>query len=325
MRAARSPRRILERWLFRVGDPEPSPVQLGQRRIFVLPTSFGLALGASLLVMLLASINYNLSLGFALTFLIAGTAWVSIHHAFRTLIHLGVRAGRSPAVFLGEAAVFSVILDNPADRHRRGLQLWPTGSPSPEETFDLSPDTTQVIKITVATHSRGWLQLPRLTLESRYPLGLIRAWSLFQPELRCLVYPALEQHSPSLPFGDGPRPGDRGRQGGTDDFAGLRHHQPADSPRHIAWKAVARGAPWQTKEFEGHSARVIWLDWNTLPPSMDVETRLSRLARWVVEAERAGVDYGLRLPGSSHPPGQGEPHRHACLKMLALHGSPGHD
>ena len=68
----------LQRWLFRVGGPEAAPIRLGQRRIFVLPTRFGLAVGATLMAMLLASINYGLSLGFALTFLIGSVAWISL-------------------------------------------------------------------------------------------------------------------------------------------------------------------------------------------------------------------------------------------------------
>jgi hypothetical protein len=89
-------RATLHRWLFRVSGPEPAPIQLGQRRIFVLPTRFGLALALTLLVMLLASINYTLSLGFALTFLIGSVAWISIHHAFRNLVGLSISAGRRP-------------------------------------------------------------------------------------------------------------------------------------------------------------------------------------------------------------------------------------
>ena len=46
---------------------------LTQRRVFVLPTRQGLAYAVSLLVMLVGAINYNLSLGYALVFLLP--AW----------------------------------------------------------------------------------------------------------------------------------------------------------------------------------------------------------------------------------------------------------
>jgi len=312
-----------QRWLFRVGGPEPTPIRLGQRRIFVLPTRFGLALGLGLLVMLLASINYALSLGFALTFLIGGVAWISIHHAFRNLVGLSISPGRSEAVFCGTPARFGIQLHNDGQRPRLGLQLWPSATPERlNAPFDIPSDGGTTQKVCVATLARGWQPLPRLTLETRHPLGLIRAWSLFQPDQRCLVYPAPEANAPPLPWGGDPRPGLDGRSRGQDDFAGLRHHQPADSPRHVAWKAVARGGAWRTKEFDGAGSRAVWLDWQGLPATMGTEARLSRLARWVVDADARGLAYGLRLPDTELPPARGPAQRHACLAALALFGAP---
>lgn len=315
-------RTAFQRWLFRVSGPEAAPITLGQRRVFVLPTRFGLALAATLLVMLLASINYSLSLGYALSFLIGGIAWMSIHHAFRNLVDLSITPGRVEPAFCGTPVHFGVVLDNTGTRPRTGLQLRPTRlKPATEtEPFDLPAASRIQQYVAITSPQRGWLQLPRLTLETQHPLGLIRAWSLIQPDLRGLVYPTPESHAPDLPYGVDDRPGDGPRNQGQDDFAGLRHHQPADSPRHVAWKAVARGGPWRTKTFDGGAHCTIWLDWQALPASLDTEARLSRLTRWVIDAEQAGLEYGLRIPGTTLPPAQGAPHRHACLTALALFG-----
>jgi uncharacterized protein (DUF58 family) len=311
----------LQRWLFRVRGPEPTPITLGQRRIFVLPTRFGLALGTTLLVMLLASINYSLSLGYALTFLLGGVAWMSIHHAFRNMVNLTIEAGRIEPVFCGSPAHFGVVLGNPGTRPRVDLLLRPTQSANTSpEPFDLPAEGQARQEVPIPTTARGWQQLPRLTLETYHPLGLIRAWSLIQPDMRGLVYPTPETHAPSLPYGADDRPGHGARGRGQEDFAGLRHHQPADSPRHVAWKAVARGGPWRTKAFDGSGRSAIWLDWQTLPAGLDTEARLSRLTRWVLDADRAGLDYGLRIPGTTLRPTHGAPHRHACLIALALFG-----
>ena len=107
---------------------------------------------------------------------------------------------------------------------------------------------------------------------------------------------------------------------GNDDYSGLRTYQLSDSPRHVAWKAVARSEDMLTKQFTGEAAAELWLDWNRFSPSMGVEQRLSRLAGWVLAAERAGVNYGVRLPGNEVPPGRGEAHHAACLQALALYG-----
>ncbi|WP_374484149.1 DUF58 domain-containing protein [Zoogloea sp.] len=315
-------RAAFQRWLFRVKGPEAAPITLGQRRIFVLPTTFGLALGATLAVMLLASINYTLSLGYALTFLIGSVAWVSIHHAFRNLVELRIEPGRVEPVFCGAPLHFGIVLNNPGGRPRTGLQLRPThgGKPVEELLFDVPAAGRILQDVAIATTERGWLQLPRLTLETCHPLGLIRAWSLFQPDMRGLVYPTPESGAPALPHGAGDRPGGGTHGNGMDDFAGLRHHQPADSPRHVAWKAVARGGPWLTKTFDGNQRGSIWLDWQALPAGLETEARLSRLTSWVIDAERSGLDYGLRIPGTLLQCAHGTAHRHACLSALALYG-----
>lgn len=313
-------RRNINRWLFRVSGPEPTPIRLVQRRIFVLPTGFGLALGVTLLVMLLASINYTLSLGFALTFLIGGVAWVSIHHAYRNLVELSITPGRVEPVFCGENARFSIQFQNPLPRGRHALVLRPKHLQTAGVRFDIPALTACLQPVVLPAPARGWLILPRLTLETRHPLGLIRAWSLFQPEMRCLVYPAPEAAAPPLPPGLDERPDGSGRQRGREDFAGLRHHQAADSPRHVAWKAVARGGPWRTKEFGGGGQRSLSLDWSALPGEMGTEQKLSRLTRWALEAEATGLDFSLSLPDATLPRASGPAHLKACLRALALHG-----
>jgi uncharacterized protein (DUF58 family) len=140
-----------------------------------------------------------------------------------------------------------------------------------------------------------------------------------QPEVRCLVFPRPEKTPLPLSSPDA-RTGARPIAAqGTDDFSGLRAYQPADSPRHVAWKAVARSDDMLTKQFTGDASAELWLDWSLIPAALDLEARLSRLTGWVIAAEAQGLRYGLRLPGSSVPPGHGEPHQTACLTALALY------
>jgi hypothetical protein len=57
--------------VFQSRGPEAGEVFLNQRRVFALPTSAGLMFGGLLVALLLGSINYTLSLGYGLTFLMA--------------------------------------------------------------------------------------------------------------------------------------------------------------------------------------------------------------------------------------------------------------
>ena len=100
--------------IFRLNAPEISPVTLVQRRIFILPTRQGYFFAFVLLLLLLSSINYSLSLGFVLTFLLGSMAGVAMLHTWRNLAHLRIRPGRCEPVFAGETAHFIVTAETPS-------------------------------------------------------------------------------------------------------------------------------------------------------------------------------------------------------------------
>jgi uncharacterized protein (DUF58 family) len=162
------------------------------------------------------------------------------------------------------------------------------------------------------------MRLPRLRISSSFPLGLFRAWSYVELDLECIVYPRPEGGEvPQPPAREGDEEGLRSDRG-TDDFAGLRKYHPGDSLRHVAWKAVARGQPLLTKQFDGHAAGTLWLSWEDTPPFMRAEARISRLTRWVLDAGRAGVPFTLELPGTTIAANRGPDHEARCLTALAL-------
>lgn len=313
-------RQLIDRWLFRLGRPESAPIVLGQRRIYVLPTAAGCAFALALLVMLIASINYSLSLGYALTFLLAGVAIASIVHAFRNLLHLSIRGGRVDAAFCGERANFRLLIDNPRAARRPALRIRAQGEAT---DFDLAPATVTEITLALPTRTRGILPMGRTVIETTWPLGLIRAWSVLIPDIEGTVYPHPESAPPALPAQQaGSASGQRSMQRGDDDFAGLRGYQPSDSPRHLAWKVYARGGPLMTKQFSALEGGDLELDWGALPDGLGVEARLSRLTAWLLVAERSSQRYALKLPTQHFTLGSGQPHLHRCLCALAFYGQP---
>jgi uncharacterized protein (DUF58 family) len=313
------------RWLFRLKPDDQLPIVLTQRRIFILPTRGGLLFATVLGLMLTGAINYNLSLGYALVFLLAGLGLVAMVHTNRNLAGLRLMPGRAQAVFAGDCAHFQLILENDARHQRRalGFSFAAQAERAPETPrVDLPPGALTPLSVPCLAPSRGRLDPGRITLASDFPLGLFRAWSYPHPRLSCLVYPkplTTPLPPPAAARHSGQRPGPHGE----DDFSALRLHQANDSPRHIAWKAVARdfdGRPLLVKQFSGGAAEELSLDWALTPPENDAETRLSILCGWVLAAEKQHIRYGLRLPGLHIEPSLGTPHRDACLEALALHG-----
>jgi len=296
--------------------PEPGTIFLRQNRVYILPTRPGLAYALALGVMLVGSINYNLSLGYILTFLLASMGLVAILHTFRNLVHLHISPGRVEPVFAGEVAWFELFVENRSGYDRCSIALWHQGKAT---QCDVASGRGTTVSVPVPAQKRGWLAPQRITVDTRFPLGLLRAWSYIQPDMRCLVYPRPDDGMLPLPEPSGGSGEKRVTGGGSDDFAGLRPYQASDSPRHINWKAAARGQGLQTKVFSGRAAAELWLDWNELPANLDLEAKLSRLARWVLLADDDGLRYGLRLPGLELAPDAGEPHRLNCLRALALY------
>ena len=309
----------LRRWFYGHGAPERGVITLGRRRVYILPTRLGWIFGATVGILLVGSINYALQLGFALTFLLAGMGLAGMVHTTRNLARLQVSVGRAQPVFAGEAARFPLYLDNRA-RHDRPAVLVRHLRGGSQLVLDLKQGALAEASLAVPAPTRGWLPLGRAMLETRFPLGLFRAWSTVEPDARCLVYPKPERTPLPAPAAVAEAGGARAHAQGSEDFAGLRAYQLQDSPRHVAGKAVARSDDMLTKQFAGAASSELWLEWGQLGTALDVEQRLSRLAGWVLAAEQGGARYGLRLPGRELAPDRGEAHLAACLQTLALHG-----
>ncbi|TAK90236.1 MAG: DUF58 domain-containing protein [Burkholderiaceae bacterium] len=309
----------IARMIFRPRVAEAGVVELVQRRVFILPTRTGLMFALTLLVLLLGSINYQLSLGFALTFLLGAVAIVGILHTFRNLAHLRIVPGRVEPVFAGEWARFQIDLENAQRYDRYAVTL--QGDESVEAVVaDISGGNRVALELSCATTRRGWQTLPRTTLATIFPLGLWRAWAYWYPSLRCLVYPAPEQDAPPLPVPQA-APGEGGiTVAGHEDFSGVRPFVPGDALRQLAWKAIARQADdtLLSKSFDSSGPALLWLDWTQLPAALGREARLSRLTRWILEAEQQHVLYGLSLPTQHIAPAHGDAHRAQCLRALAL-------
>jgi uncharacterized protein (DUF58 family) len=306
----------LYNWLFQLRGPESGVIVLVQRRVFILPTRQGLVYGAVLLLMLAGSINYNLSLGFVLTFLLGALGVNAMIYTFRNVANLRVSGGRSRPVYAGDTAHFTVNLENSGDSDRYSIGLTRSGKEA--EFVDVPPRGTAAVTVGVPAPRRGLLRPGRVTLFTRYPLGLYYAWAYLELDMHCIVYPRPAPPGVPLPVAAANEGEGAARGHGQEDFSGLRQYHRGDSPRHIAWKVAARDQGLLTKQFSGRADTELWLDWDALPAGLGVEDKLSRLARWVLEAHAAGMSFGLRIPGRTVDIAAGEMQRQHCLEALAL-------
>ena len=182
----------LANWIYGFTPPERGVVVLVHRRVYIVPARLGWMFGATLVLLLVGSINYAIALGFALTFLLAGLGLAGMVHTARNLARIAVSTGRAEPVFAGEAAQFRLYLDGRAPHDRPAILARHVGSGS-QMVVDVPGGGAAEVVLAVPAQRRGWLPLGRVMLETRFPLGLFRAWSYVEPEARCLVYPRPER------------------------------------------------------------------------------------------------------------------------------------
>lgn len=303
--------------LTRVGVPdEKQQLRVEGRNIYILPTRYGMLFAVLCLVMLIGSLNYNNNPAYLFTFLLISVGANTMYLTWRNLRGLQLRVLPGEPCFAQQHSRWQLLLDDPQLHEHPGIQLhWPD---SEQELVDVPAQQQATLTLDINSHKRGWLDPGRLTLETRFPLGLFRAWCYLNPQKTSLVYAqpidtAIEQT---------PNPGNYGAgkhhlQRGNEDYAGSRHYRPGDTPRQIDWKAYAAEKGLLTKLFTGSSGEPVLFDWQQLPQD-DPEWKIAVLTNAVLQADQLARPYGLLLPNQKIKADFGTQHRHHCLKALAL-------
>jgi uncharacterized protein (DUF58 family) len=272
-----------------------------------------------LLVMLLASINYQLNLGYVLTFLLAGAGFVSMHLTHNTLRGMTLHLRPPQPGFAGKPLPLEVVLASPKRTlYGVGLSFEDNASRQDDVFVDVPAGGQAVAHLALVPPHRGLHPVPSLHVETRYPLGLFRAWTVWRPAAQAVAWPAPEHPAAPLPAAPATAgESARRRSAGGGEFDGVRSYRRGDALKHIVWKKVAKGGDLVSRDHADSLQRELWLDWQQTQVN-GTEPRLSRLAAWVLAADAAGLAHGLRLPGVELAPGSGDAHRRASLNALAL-------
>lgn len=298
---------------FRGEKPVNIPLTLNHRRIFILPSQRGLGFVLLIVLLLLLAFVYNNNLAYLLAFLLASIFFVTILHTFKALSGLVVAHGNSRPAFTGEAAGFDIHISNPTRQARFNLQLHLQSA----HTICLAADEKKTVTLYAQTHKRGLLPCNTITVSCAYPLGFFRAWSPLRFDTQALVYPKPVNIERPFPESEGIQ-GEQGQgKKGGDDFFGIKPYQSGDPIRQIHWKSFAKGQGMFSKQYGGTAQSDLWLDYESTP-GHNLEERLSQLCRWIIDAEKAGLHYGLILPGNKIAIDFGNKHFAKCLEALAL-------
>ena len=285
---------------------------LSYRNIYILPSKRGLAFVALIILLLTIAAIYNNNLVYLLSFLLASIFFITILHTVKSMAGLNLKLGNSPAIFLGDSTKTVLWINNSTAIIRYSLQI-------NAEEYDIPAQDKTAAILSNKPNKRGWYVSPAPIVSSRYPFGLFRAWVKLKFNIKTLVYP--QPSTENSPFPENMSTDNQqgfAQQQGQDDFYGIQKYQAGDSIRHIHWRALAKGQGLSVKQYssENHSAEIM-IDYE-LTKATTQEQRLSQMCRWVIEAHRAGINYGFKLGALNLKPQLGDAHYQQCLKALAL-------
>ena len=306
----------LRAWAARRHGGDSLPITINRRRIYILPSRFGIMLAALLTAMLIAGLNYNSNLALAFTFLMGSLSLVAMHHCNRNLLRVHVDATTEVDAFADGEAKFEFVLRNDSDIERRDIEI---RCFSQVGTGNVPAHENRSITVIVPVAKRGITRIEQFELRTLYPFGWFFAWTYVQGALTIYTAPA-PRGTRTLPSVEGSGTGSHCETRGDEDFSGLRAYEPGVPLKHMAWKVLARGGEAAVRSYSSLAAQPEWLDWFSLE-SLDQEARLSQLCLWVLHSDAASRPYGLRLPGKEIAPSGGTAHRFECLRALACFGA----
>jgi uncharacterized protein (DUF58 family) len=273
------------------------------------------------------SINYQLNLGYLLTFLLAGSAVVGMHVCHGTLRGLTMNLIAPEPQFMGASATFGIKLVNSRRTVRHGIGLAVLDSTHADHWAwtDVPAQGTSTVQVAFRPARRGLQRVPPLTAETRFPLGTFRVWTVWRPAAQCW-----STRRPSLPAAAAAgraaqRRRGRARQQTTGEFDGVRGYRRGDPLKLVVWKkaasAMARGSDelvsrdtQQTQRYE------LWLDFALAAARQpDTEgTGCRACAPGCCRPTSWAWTTACACPGVEIKPASGEAHKRRCLEALAL-------
>ena len=306
---------LLARWLAK-RLPASSSVTLTHKNIFILPSGFGLLWIGLILLLYLFGTNYQNNLVIGLSILLLSLLNTCLYYSYKNLAGLTLSSLPPPQAYSGETLSFPIALSS--SHHAFEISInYPNNRAKVMSELQRHP---QKALVPFDTKRRGPLVPGRVKVESRYPLGLCRAWSYVDLANSQVIFANPVPTDVTLSSAD---VADNALQpqgrfiSGVDEFKGLKEHVLGESLKQVAWKQWAQGRGMLTKEFQQPQGLPVWLTLTRLD-SDSLELQLCHLSWQIDKLSERGQIFGLKLGHQHIPPANGELHRIACQTALAL-------
>ncbi len=288
-----------------------------QIKITTKPTKSGYILIFIIISMLIASINYGNNMAYMFTFFILSFLLISFIYTKNNLRNIDISNLRYESVFAGSKLKISLELTNLSTKNKFGIWIKDSKNTEISGPFSINLQSNVSVSFSIPTQKRGQFTINNITILSIFPLAVFLVEKKIECSKSYLVYPRprgehawIEENlnSNGLDYGMSFK--------GGDDFSGLKPYRIGESMHHIDWKSFARGRALNVKEFSSGSDSILFFDFEKLN-NLSIESRLSQLCRWILSADKLGIEYGLKLPELKICPDSNPIHTLRCLESLA--------
>jgi uncharacterized protein (DUF58 family) len=328
-------------WLTR-RIPQASRQQINHRNIFIIPTRFGAGLLMFMLLLFLLGTNYQNNVIILISYLLVSFFIVVLHHSFFNLSGLKFQAKNSLQGFVDSTLYFPLVITSKKVRFTISFSF-DQARVKTEQVLDHSvdenkPSNSALSKTTLAqleigenniripywVCQRGQYPLGRLLITSEFGFGLFKTWTRLDFAQQVTAYPKtianawtdkqqnlaievvennLESYQDSF-------------QSGQDEFHQLQHYQLGEPLSRVAWKHVAQGQGWLTKQYQQALSGKLQLDFERLPNGT-LEQRLSWLSYAIKDCSTKQIAFSLKLPNQVVEYDHSAQHTLKCLTALA--------
>lgn len=309
--------RLQQRWIHWLKRRMPilQEVTLHRRNIFILPSKFGVVFGLLNVLLFVIGINYQNNLVIMLSSFCFSLFVTTMLFCYQNMAGMLIKPVVRQEYIASQ--LLSIECQISCDKEKHGIYL--RYKSQPQQLVPLLAQQSS-ISLTVKEKSRGLHRLPRLIVASEYPLGLFRAWANLEFEQDVIVFPkpiASSQSLSAIEQGDGAYSSKRTVSG--DSFSGLEPYREGESLKRVAWKQLAQGKGFLSKQFEQTLGEPQWLDLDDIDGD-DIEMKLSHLAYLVNYYSSLNQPFGVKLGSKKIPIGHGNGHRKNALTLLATFG-----
>lgn len=296
--------------------PKADHISFSLKNIYVFFSAQGLLFGLLLIITFVMGINYANNLVLGLCFYLFGMWLVGVFYTFVQLSALELTLIEISLTEAQKDAWVSVQIANKSGKSSRQIVL---GFDGGEPVIVPYVDKTMTVRLSVPTHQRGRMALPRLTIHTVYPLGILKAWAYAYFDSPVYVYPKPQkfdwQTTLHAMHGDGEQTGLVGKIG-QDEFERLDEYQAGESLARVSWGHLARGAGMLTKHFADPVGIQTKVDYQQMP-SIHHEQKLSEMAFAIKALQDSELGFFVVLPSWKSEFGSGQAFVQSCLLALA--------